>query len=728
MVVYLLEFYIAIINSIKGGLKMIFKLKKKTALVLSLTMTLSALLCTNAMAAENLQTESIKTTNLKTSANEWNADTNIPSWITLSGYTSEKNDATHNVFTSTDSNISSLTKRYTGAANSTISISLSQASTIKIYIAAANGSDGKGTANSSFNSLPLSTYNLPGRKTSSALPYEIVTSSAGTLTITNSYKAYLYKIEITEGGGIDIPKPKYNVDVKITNPLAESTILTIGSENIEVSGNAVAEKTLSLANGTYSISSSTKTLKANPSSITVNGDTLTPIELVIEECDFPIIVTDNQGAYINGFNTIKSAVESSDVTDNTVLSVKPGYYNENFVITKSITLQKMDNTEGEVVIYGNRSGVTNMDPVIQLNAPNIYLDNLTIINNYNSSYKDIVQSASTGCEQAAALEVYKNCNGCKINNCKIISVQDSLVTAHNKDNKAPYSIELNNCEIYGSTDFVCGAGTINFNTCDFVIYTGDAKNRTTSYIFAPSGYAQWSVNGGTFKRDSNSTIVKQYYARAWESASSDTQTIDIYGVKNEIESTIDSDGIMGFCGTTGGGRSHSITAYQFNMYDGTDKNSNLIATSYITGVDIFEMNTSNPIINIGNDGTTKLLIGDFGSDFCQKFIENVLPDIIEVGFVSEANASSDKITENNTIRTTTLYKTISSSDGSIPTITAASDAYIGAGILEEITESKTISVVPYVKYDSSYANDSENLDVNPVYKFGTPVTLQITNN
>lgn len=632
------------------------------------------------------------------------------------------NSSGYDVFRAVDTSLASVTKNCAVPKNTAISIELASAATVKVYIAANNNGDGKGTVSAVLGTTSVGTYSLPNRQDETATPFEITTTTGGTLVLTNSYQSLLYKVVVSGGANPDVPVVNYSVPVKVNNSTATATELTIGTQSVEVPANGSAEKTLSLPKGNYSIGSSVKTLKANPSAITVEGDVTTPIAIEIEECDFPVIVTDATGGYIDGFDTIKSALSSASVVNGCVISLQPGYYNENINIAKSITLKKMDNTEGEVIIYGHGSGENSMNPTIYTNAPNVKLEGITAINDLNVSYGNI-KASTTGCDQAAAFTVEGD--GAVINNCKFMSVQDTINTYHYSSGKPSINIEFNNCSFYGSTDYICGGNNVNFNNCEFVVYTGDAAKKTTGYIFAPSSYANWNVNGGVFRMDENSTITKLYYARAWEERSSDTQTLNIYGVDNRVTTGI--EGIMGFCGATGGGRSHSITAFHFNIYEGKDNTSDLLATSYITGVDMFEM-SSNPIINVATDGSTKLLIGDFGANVSDKFIKNVLPDITEIGFVSADNASSDKISDTNTIKTTTLYKRLYSSDGTIPEINALDNAYIGAGILQDITGEQTITVVPYVKYDATYDNDSKNLDVNPVYKFGAPVQLTVTNN
>lgn len=654
----------------------------------------------------------------------WTANSTTPAWLTLTGYSQQSNSSSYIAFQTTDSSIASIGKNYLGASGSNIAITVSGASTIKVYIAANNNSANKGIAQATMTDETFGSYSLPGRKDATATPYTFSCTGSGTINISNSYNALLYKIEVVSSGPIT-PAEKYNVEFNVANPLATTTTLTIGDSTIDVAANTTTNKTLSLEAGTYTITSSNAGMLPNPASVTVTGTESAPFDITMEEQTADIIAIDSNGSIVGTYSTISSALSDTNVTAGSTISVKPGYYNECFKIEKTVSIVRSGD-EGEVIIYGNSSGFTNMNAVVYVAAPNVKLENLTVINNYNVSYKDVT-AKSTSCNQAAALEAYKGCNGSTFNNCKFMSVQDTVVTTHNVGGRSPYSVSFNNCEFYGSTDYVCGAGTVDFNNCDFIVYTGDALKRTTAYIFAPSAYAAWSVNGGSFKMDKDSTITKLYYARAWESASSDTQTLDIYNIDNQVEQYIHSDGIMGFCGTTGGGRSHSITAYHFNMYEGSDNKSNLLATSYISDINIFEMDSINPVISVSGDNTAKMFIGKFGENVSDKFIQNVLADITEIGFVSVDNASADAITDTNTIKTTVLYKKLSSTDSNIPTI-SYSDAYVGAGVLNGISGEQEVTVVPYVKYDPTYENDSNGTDTEPIYVFGDPVTLTISNN
>ena len=100
----------------------------------------------------------------------------------------------------------------------------------------------------------------------------------------------------------------------------------------------------------------------------------------------------------------------------------------------------------------------------------------------------------------------------------------------------------------------------------------------------------------------------------------------------------------------------------------------------------------------------------------------------EVGFVSKANASAEKINDTNTIKTTTLYESISTQSGEEYSLKSAPKSkqgvYFGCGILEDIASSGEICVVPYIKYDARHNDDT--IDVEPIYKFGTPVSITVT--
>lgn len=664
------------------------------------------------------------TTTAPVASSVWTADMAVPSWLNISSYTKGSNSSDHIVFRDYDSDLAGLSNRYTSAANSPVTINLSGASTVTVYIAGNNNSAGKGTVTATLDGNSVGTaYTLPGRKDNGAKPFVITTTTGGTLTLNASYATLLYKIAVAgEGGGSVEPSEKYNVTLNLTNNTDTATTITIGEESIEIGANATVNRTLSLAKGTYTLVSSVKTLIAVPSVITVSGDMTA--SAVIDKVAQNVIVNSADGGFIGGYATISDALNAETTVNGCIIYIKPGKYQEGFDVTKSVILQKQPGTEGEVIIYGAGGAYGgSMDGVAQVSASNVTVKDITFLNNINASYAGIEATSTKGTTAAALISDGDNS---VFENCKFISVQDTINIYHYSSGKPLLKQTYNNCVFYGATDFICGSSIVDFNNCEFRIFTGSLTEKADTYIFAPSQKAQWTVNGGKVTFDAANVSQNFYYARPWEDRSDNSQTLNIYGMEHNVK--LGTKGLMGFGGPTGGGRSHSVNDFSFNVYAGADSTSELIATSNVTALDLFEMDTT-PVIGFEQGGKA-LFVGDFGKGMGNRFIQNILPDITEVGFVSLANASADKITDTNTIKTTMLYKNITSESGyeyslkSVPT--AQEGVYFGTGIIEDITQSGTVTVVPYIKYDA--VHNSDTIDVQPIYKFGSPVEVTLEAN
>ena len=678
-----------------------------------------------------------------TPTNDWNADQAIPNWLDIPDTCTKGTiSSSHTVFRDTDSSISSQKNRYVVPKGSAITINLSSASVVKVYIAANNNGDGKGTVTAKLDGADVGTYSLPRRDNAAAKPFVIETTKGGTLSLTNSYESLLFKITISsdsEDPDDPVVKEKYDVTLKITNTTAETAELTVGENTIAVSANDTKEETVKLEAGEYSVAVSGTKLKADPSSITVEGGQT--IEITLEEISGNVIVTDKDGGYLGSYEKISDALAADSTVTGSVISVMPGTYKETFDVSKSVTLKKAQDSEGEVIIYspgGTYGG--SMDGIVRVSASNVTFKDLTLLNNTQSAYKDI-PAASTAENTAAALiadgdnSVYEN--------CKFISVQDTLVTkGYSTSNKTLLKQTYNNCIFYGATDFICGSCDVTFNDCEFRFFTGALNKKVDAYIFAPDTDAKWVVNGGKIVKDDICIAQNLFYARAWEAHSSDTQTLDIFGAENNLQmATV--KGLMGFGSSTGGGKPHhNIHEFQFNVYEGADKNSPLIATSDILSVDVFEINRTTPVIEFKNNSSASLIVGNFGEGLSEKFIQNVVPDVVEIGFVSEANANEASISDTNTVKVTGVYKNLKSNGDAAYSLEASLEAqkgFLGAAVLNGVDGEKTVKLVPYVKYDPTTDSDKAGADEDEdgkaipvdkkcIYKFGTPVAVTLKGN
>ena len=660
------------------------------------------------------------TATMPDASDTWNADEAIPSWLNIDGYTKSSNSSDHDVFSSNDAEVAAIANKYLGNANAPISISLKGASTVKVYIAGNNNSAGKGSVAASLDGSSVGTYTMPGRKDETATPFVITTDKGGTLTLTPSYSPLLYKIAISSEGGSQggEEETKYSVLFTFNNTTDTDTVLIINNTEITVGAGANVSKTMELPKGEYSVMSTVSTLVTDPSTFTVTGEGQT-VSVYVEKCEQNVIVTDANGGFINGYASLSDAVNAETTAEGSIISIKPGYYHETLDITKAgLTIQKMKGEEGEAVIYyDNGAYGGSMKGVVRVSGANVTMKDMTLLNNINTSYGSVTAAQTKGTTGAALISDGDNS---LFENCKFISVQDTVNTYHYSSGKPLLKQTFNNCVFYGATDFVCGSSEVNYNNCEFRIFTGALTEKEDAYVFAPSQNAKWTVNGGKLINDANSVVQNFYYARPWEDRSDNSQTLDIFGMECDLE--MGTKGLMGFGGPTGGGRSHSVNDFKFNVYAGKDINSELVATSNVTNVDIFEMNES-PVIKFKN-GKDMLLVADFGKNCGQEYVNNILQDVIEVGFVSEANASADKITDTNTIKTTTLYRNISG-EGVLETapVNAGGSSCFGTGVITDTGAARTVTLVPYVKYDAKHNDDT--IDINPIYQFGKPVTVTI---
>ena len=87
------------------------------------------------------------------------------------------------------------------SANSSFTITLNKACTVKVSISGDNNTANKGTVTAKSDSTSIGTYSLPARKNTTATPFifNITAEQAKSgVTLTTTYNALLYKIELVE--------------------------------------------------------------------------------------------------------------------------------------------------------------------------------------------------------------------------------------------------------------------------------------------------------------------------------------------------------------------------------------------------------------------------------------------------------------------------------------------------------------------------------------------------
>lgn len=469
-----------------------------------------------------------------------------------------------------------------------------------------------------------------------------------------------------------------------------------------------------------------------------------------------VVVYNSDGTAVGSYATIQAAVNAETTVENCVIQVKPGNYveqvrvpatvtvNKKKISKKGITIKKAEGTTGDVVIYydttksGAYTGPAKMYPIVHIEADNVTLSDLTIINPYNVNVGDV--TAKDTIEKRAALAVEGN-NG-TYNNLVLTSVQDTVFL----NQKSTNTNTFNNCTIKGATDWICGGGVNVFNDCNFVFYTGDgAQKKNIGYVFAVGTKGNYTVNGGTLSSElPNAASANYYYARAWQdstpSTDADYPVLHIFALDNQLPTTFGTSGLLGFYGLTGG-NTDNYTGYllkcDFRAYAGTDTNSELIGTvdpSVLSG--LISMNDVSEYKFESNEN--RLLVADYGNQY-KTLTRNSIVDAKTYGFVlfenaddaTEANAKK-QIEAGNAIESTTLFNTIATESGKTYSLadnktpgTAADGKYFGVGIVKSDTDltNETVTVIPYIAFDGSYNVGGTDYDTNITYCFGTAKTI-----
>lgn len=164
-----------------------------------------------------------------------------------------------------------------------------------------------------------------------------------------------------------------------------------------------------------------------------------------------VVAADGSG----DFATVQGAVDSIAAGNSsyTVVNINNGNYVEIVDISgkSNITFRGQSRT-GTVVGYPNNNNLTGTTAgrmAFKVNASDIKLENLTITN-----------GTLQGGSQAEALLIYNNGLRCIVNDCDIISRQDTVLI--NASTSQGY---FENCKIVGNFDYIWGAGVGYFNHC-----------------------------------------------------------------------------------------------------------------------------------------------------------------------------------------------------------------------------------------------------------------------
>ena len=529
--------------------------------------------------------------------------------------------------------------------------------------------------------------------------------------------------------------------------------LASGTHNI-TKGDSINLFYMSFVEGDVVIETTTQATTATATEATTKTEATT--EATTVDLSKNVVVYNSVGTAVGSYATIQAAVNAETTVENCVIQVKPGNYveqvrvpatvkvNKKTISKKGITIKKAEGTTGDVVIYydttksGAYAGPAKMYPIVHIEADNVTLSDLTIINPYNVTIGDI--KANDTVTKRSALAVEGN-NG-TYNNLVLTSVQDTVFLNQNSTNTNTF----NNCTIKGATDWICGGGVNVFNDCNFVFYTGDgAQKKNIGYVFAVGTKGNYTVNGGTLRSElPNAASANYYYARAWQDSTpatdADYPVLHIFALDNQLPTTFGTSGLLGFYGLTGGD-ALSYKGYllkcDFKAYEGTDTNSELIGTvdpSVLSG--LISMNDVSEYKFESNEN--RLLVADYGNQH-KTLTRNSIVDAKTYGFVlfenaadaTEANAKK-QIEAGNAIESTTLFNTIATESGKTYSLadnktpgTADDGKYFGVGIVKSDTDltGQTVTVIPYIAFDGSYTVNNIDYDTDITYCFGTAKTI-----
>lgn len=200
-----------------------------------------------------------------------------------------------------------------------------------------------------------------------------------------------------------------------------------------------------------------------------------------------------------------------------------------------------------VLIEGTTDGITSS--TIDLgNGTGIYLQDLTIRNNYDYPKENRFKGVSVAVTGG---------NKAVLKNVAMQACQDTYVTG-----KRTY---LENCDIYGTVDFICGGGDIFFNQCDLILV-----DRNGDVIVAPNTTAdtKWGYvfQHCTVKAEEGATDVVD---KGWDLGRPWQNEPRAYYLNTTME----------VLPTDNGWRSMGTLPTHFYEYNSMDKNGNALDLS-----------------------------------------------------------------------------------------------------------------------------------------------------
>jgi pectin methylesterase-like acyl-CoA thioesterase len=212
-----------------------------------------------------------------------------------------------------------------------------------------------------------------------------------------------------------------------------------------------------------------------------------------------VVAADGSGDFV----TVQGAVDSVPPgnTNYTVINIHNGNYVEIVDISgkNNITFSGQSRS-GTLVGYPNNNnltGTTAARMAFKVNSSDIKLENLTVTN-----------GTPQGGSQAESLLIYNNGLRCVVDNCDIVSRQDTILI--NATNSQGY---FYNCRVVGNYDYIWGEGVGYFDTCIFHTITNSLSSSynltaaRTATSSASSTNTPWvNPNGATYSADGFSLV------------------------------------------------------------------------------------------------------------------------------------------------------------------------------------------------------------------------------
>ncbi len=188
-----------------------------------------------------------------------------------------------------------------------------------------------------------------------------------------------------------------------------------------------------------------------------------------------VVAADGSGDFV----TVQGAVDSilPGNTTYTRINIHDGIYTElvNISGKNNITFHGQSRA-GTVVGYPNNNNLTGTTAgrmSFKVNSSDITLDNLTLTN-----------GTPQGGSQAETLLIYNNGLRCVVENCDIVSRQDTILINANTSQGYFY-----NCKVIGNFDYVWGVGVGYFDSCVFhtIVNSQSSSYNLTAARTATSG-------------------------------------------------------------------------------------------------------------------------------------------------------------------------------------------------------------------------------------------------